>query len=65
MSTLKKQSRHTVMFDSEQIEKIAHCERAKATQELIRLFKNLFISHANSRSLESSLEKTRINTCNG
>jgi predicted DNA-binding transcriptional regulator YafY len=46
MNTLNKQALNTLMFDSEKIEKIAHCARAKATQELIQSLKNLFQSQA-------------------
>ncbi|MFT5520815.1 MAG: hypothetical protein ACI9IA_001412 [Enterobacterales bacterium] len=63
MNTLNKQALHTLMFDSEKIEKIAHCARSKATRELIQSFKSWILSLANRQSL--NIAQTHTSLCNG
>jgi hypothetical protein len=63
MKTLNKQALHTLILDSEKIEKIAHCARSKATQELIQSFKSWVRSLANRSPL--NIEQTHTNLCHG
>jgi hypothetical protein len=51
MDTLNRQALRAVILDSEQIEKLAHRERAKATRELIQAIKRWCGSKANRDAL--------------